>query len=725
MVNIEIDGRKIQAQDGAMVIEAADGAGIPIPRFCYHKKLSVAANCRMCLVDVEKAAKPLPACATPVTEGMKIYTKSTKALDAQKGVMEFLLINHPLDCPICDQGGECDLQDLAIGYGSSQTRYRENKRVVKDKNLGPLIATDMTRCIHCTRCIRFGQEIGGIMELGATGRSEHMQIGTYIESSVDSEMSGNMIDLCPVGALTSKPFRYSARAWEMITRPSIAPHDCIGSHLNVQVRGSKVMRVLPRENEQINETWISDRDRFSYEGLNSPDRLRRPMIKKDGQWHEVDWDTALEFTVAGLKQAIMRHSANQIGALISPSVSTEEMYLLQKLMRSLGSSNIDHRLRQHDFSDQDIAPLFPWLGQSIEDLENATTVLLIGSNVRKDQPIAGHRLRQASLHGASIMAINSVDYSFNFELSDKAIVASNDMAASLAKVAKALVVANNVAIPDELSVLWAKLLVDETHERMAKKLKAPGRKVILLGLNALHHPALSSLRSFAGLIAELTGANLGYLSDGANSAGGWLAGALPHRTYGGQTVKPGLGAQEMLQKRLKAYVLLGIEPEFDCDNPVAMESLSKAEFVLSLLPYQTEAMKRYASVILPIAPFSETSGTFINAEGRWQSFAGVVPPLGETRPAWKILRVLGNLFGIAGFDYLSSDEIRDELRGLVGDVAPNNRVTWRCPTTLGGAPGGYRSEVTMYAVDAIVRRAPALQATSDAQEAIGEQRQIA
>ena len=722
MVNIEIDGRRFQAQDGAMVIEAADQAGIPIPRFCYHKKLSVAANCRMCLVDVEKAAKPLPACATPVTEGMKIYTKSAKAINAQKGVMEFLLINHPLDCPICDQGGECDLQDLAVGYGSSHSRYRENKRVVKDKNLGPLIATDMTRCIHCTRCIRFGQEIGGIMELGATGRGEHMQIGTYMERSVDSEMSGNMIDLCPVGALTSKPFRYSARAWEMTTRPSIAPHDCIGSNLNVQVRGNKVMRVLPRENEQVNETWISDRDRFSYEGLNSPDRLRRPMIKKDGQWQDADWDTALEFAVSGLKQATMRHSASQIGALSSPSATIEEMYLLQKFMRALGSANIDHRLRQHDFSDQDIAPLFPWLGQSIEDLENANAVLLIGSNVRKDQPIAGHRLRQASLSGASVMVVNSVDYPFNFRLRDKIIVGPNQMAMSLAKIAKSLVVANNVAIPDELAALWNNIKADETHDRMAKTLKAAGRKVILLGVNALHHSDLSSLRSLAGLIAELTGAHLGYLTDGANSAGGWLAGAIPHRTSGGQAVTKGLHAQEMLQKRLKAYVLLGIEPEFDCDNPNALDSLSKADFVLSLSPYLTETMKRYASVILPIAPFAETSGTFINAEGKWQSFAGVVAPLGETRPAWKILRVMGNLFGIAGFDYVSSEEVRDEVRGLVGDVVPSNRVTWRCPTTLDGKEGGEQGDVAMYSVDAIVRRAPALQATQDA---VGEQREIA
>ncbi len=719
MVNIEIDGKLVAAKDGAMVIEAADDAGIPIPRFCYHKKLSIAANCRMCLVEVEKAAKPLPACATPVTEGMKIYTKSPRALDAQKGVMEFLLINHPLDCPICDQGGECDLQEMALGYGASNSRFMENKRVVKDKDIGPLIATEMTRCIHCTRCVRFGEEIAGIKELGATGRGEHMEIGTYVEKALASEMSGNVIDLCPVGALTSKPFRYAARAWELARRDTVAPHDCIGSNLHVDVRGNQVMRFLPRENEEINETWISDRDRFSYEGLSSPDRLRVPMIKKDGHWQETDWTTAFEFTVAGLKSVLTRHGAGQLGALISPIATTEEMYLTQKLVRSLGGSNVDHRLRQCDFSDQQRAPVHPWVGQAIADLEHVDAALLIGSNVRKEQPIAAHRLRMAALVGASVMFVNAADHEFNFPVKAKLISGVGGMERDLAGIAKALLKLTGGQSPEGLDALLAAVVVNDTYKVIAQQLHQANKATVLMGSQALAHPAMSTLRALAGVISQLSNAVFGYLPEAGNSVGGWLAGALPHRgAFGKSIATPGLNARAMLDSKLKAYLLHGIEPEFDCADPTAaLTALNGADFVVSLSSYKSELMQRYANVILPIGPFTETSGTFVNAEGRWQSFAGVVSPLGESRPGWKVLRVLGNLFGLDGFDYFSSEEVRDELRAMTTDIKADNTIVWSCPSKLGVEAVSGTMEIPMYAVDAIVRRATSLQKTADGQAA--------
>ena len=722
MVNIEINGKKIQARDGAMVIEAADEAGVAIPRFCYHKKLSIAANCRMCLVEVEKAAKPLPACATPVTEGMRVFTKSAKAIAAQKGVMEFLLINHPLDCPICDQGGECELQEMAMGYGKDVSRYSENKRVVKDKDIGPLIATDMTRCIHCTRCVRFGQEIAGIMELGATGRGEHMRIGTYIEKAVSSELSGNVIDLCPVGALTSKPFRYSARSWELTQRESVAPHDCAGSNIIVEVRRDRVMRVLPKDNENINETWISDRDRFSYEGLYSEDRLQTPMIKKNGEWRPTDWETALHFAVDGLKKCITGQGADQIGALASPSATVEELYLLQKLMRGLGVVNLDHRLRELDFSDQDIAPVFPSLGQGVADLERVDAVLLIGSDVRKEQPIIAHRLRKASMRNATLMLVNPVDYQFNFPVSESLISSPANMVRSLAGIAKSLLHITGSRSPEGLDGLLENVDSNDTHLAIAEYLRAAASATVLLGTQALHHPYLAALRALAGVIAELSGAKLGYLSDGANAAGAWLAGMLPHRQPGGGVAaKSGHDAQQMLVSARKAYVLFGIEPELDTADPrVAHEALRSAEFVISMTPFVSDTMTSYSDVLLPVAPFTETSGTFVNVEGKWQSFAAAVKPLGDARPGWKILRVLGNLFDVKGFDYLTSEQVRDELRNLCKDVVPTTATTWRCPSQL---PGVGKSLVRIgstpiYAIDSLVRRAGALQRTADARVAV-------
>lgn len=699
-ITIEVDGKPLQARKGQMLIEVTDNNDIYVPRFCYHKKLTIAANCRMCLVDVEKAPKPLPACATPVMDGMKVHTRSQRALEAQKAVMEFLLINHPLDCPICDQGGECELQDLAMGYGRDVSRYNENKRVVKDKNIGPLVQTDMTRCIHCTRCVRFGQEIAGIRELGATGRGEHMEIGTYIEKSMVSEMSGNIIDICPVGALTSKPFRFSARAWEMQQRDSIAPHDGVGSNIHIHIKQNIVKRVVPAENEAINEVWLSDRDRFSYEALYHPERLTAPMIKDGGTWREADWETALQFAIDGITNIIRKSGADSVAALASPSATLEELYLLQKIMRGLGSHNIDHRIRQNDFSDHDNDPVFPWLGTDIAELEKQDCVLLIGSNVRKEQPIINHRLRKASMRGCKILAINPLDYDFNFNVSVKLITAPSQL---------------TIALTGILNALKGQSTSDE-HSRVATALKESNNGIILLGNLATAHPQFSALRALAGEIAKLANVKIGFLAESANSAGASLAGVLPHRKAGGsKSGKTGLDAVSMFAEGRNGYILMGIEPELDCWNGrQALQALRGANFVVSLTAYQTDTMKSYSHVLLPIALFAETSGTYINNEGCSQSINGVVAPAGEARPGWKILRVMGNLFNLPGFDFNTSTEVRDELQKIIGEIKPSNTMNWNAQAMTSTHSGLQRiSDIPMNAIDPVTRRAKSLQQTTD------------
>jgi NADH-quinone oxidoreductase subunit G len=715
-VTVEIDGRTLQARKGAMIIEVADAAGINIPRFCYHKKLSIAANCRMCMVEVEKVPKPLPACATPVTDGMKIFTGSELARGAQKAIMEFLLINHPLDCPICDQGGECELQDLALGYGRGVSRFSENKRVVKDKFIGPLIATDMTRCIHCTRCIRMLREVAGKVELGATGRGENMEIGTYIEGSLESELSGNVIDVCPVGALTAKPSRFKARAWEMLQHASVAPHDSVGSNLFVHTRRGQVIRVVPRENEEINEVWLSDRDRFSYEGLYSVDRLAAPMVKVDGDWQMVDWDVALQAAVDGIRLQTTAHGSKQLGMLVSPTSTLEEMYLAQAVARALGTSSIDHRLRQADFTGQDSAPLCPSLGQSFEQLEGVGAALVIGSNPRKEQPIAGHRLRQAALAGGAVMFVNPVDYDFNFTVHARAVVPPSRMAQTLAGIAACFPDAGRSA-GETVRTLISDAAPDETQRAIARALKDAETRTVLLGNTAVAHPEYSLLRALAAVIAGASGAVMGELPEAANSVGGWLAGALPHRGPAGEAcANPGLTARELCSKPRKAYILLGVEPDYDCwDSASAAAAVTAAEFVVALTPWASEAMKASADVLLPIGPFTETSGTFVNAEGRWQSFAGVATPQADSRPGWKVLRVLGNLLELEGFDYTSSEQVRDELRRKLDAVSG----------TIGSAQGAVAApatssglerigDVPIHAADALVRRSSCLQQTPDA-----------
>jgi NADH-quinone oxidoreductase subunit G len=716
-IKIEIDGRTISADKGQMLIEVTDKNDIYIPRFCYHKKLTIAANCRMCLVEVEKAPKPLPACSTPVMDGMKVKTRSKLAIAAQKSVMEFLLINHPLDCPICDQGGECELQDLAMGYGSDVSRYQERKRVVRDKNIGPLIQTDLTRCIHCTRCVRFGEEIAGIRELGATGRGENMEIGTYIEKSVVSEMSGNVIDLCPVGALTSKPFRYSARTWELVQRNTIAPHDSVGSNIHLHVKGDKVMRVVPAENEAINETWISDRDRFSYEAINSDERLHFPMIKEAGVWQQVDWQEALNVIKEKLGNILNQAGPAQLGTLVSPTATLEELYLAQKLTRALGSDNIDSRLKQVDFSDQVVAPRFPWLGQSIVDFEENQAALLIGSNLRKDQPIINHRLRKAALDGASVMVLNPIDYEFNFPLDCKIISPPNSITSELSAILKAVIKLSSEKVDTAITKLLKDVTVNETHQTIADTLFNNDDAIVLLGNFTTTHPQLALLRTLSGEITKLTHSKLGYLSESANSSGAWLAGAVPHRLTGGiKNSNIGLSSHEMLAQKLKAYLLLGVEPELDCwDTRLAQQAMQDADLVVALTAFQSEALNNYADVLLPIATFAETSGTYINNEGTVQCFNGAVPPQGEARPAWKVLRVLGNSFNVDGFDYESSTEVYDESIKAIGKIEGDNTNQWQLTVTAGAKKQGLQriTETPMNMIDSLTRRATSLQKTND------------
>ncbi|NOQ79068.1 MAG: NADH-quinone oxidoreductase subunit G, partial [Gammaproteobacteria bacterium] len=692
MVTIEINGQQVEAEQGQMLIEAADKAGIAIPRFCYHKNLSISASCRMCLVEVEKAPKPMPACATPVADGMVVNTQSTYALAAQKSVMEFLLINHPLDCPVCDQGGECDLQEFSIGYGSDKSRYAEIKRVVKDKNIGPLIATELTRCIHCTRCVRFGQEIAGMRELGATGRGDWMEIGTYIEKSIDSELSGNIIDLCPVGALTSKVSRFTYRVWELASNDSIGAHDCVGSNCNVQTKNGEIKRVIARENDAINDAWISDRDRYSFEGLQSDERLTRPLIKKDGEWTEASWDDALQFAVNGLKDI---KDKNQIGSVCSPSVTTEEMYLLQKIMRGIGSNNIDHRLRQSDFSGQDQDPLFPGLAMSVADISQQQAVLIIGSNVRKEQPIMGHQLRQASLKGAKISFVNPVSFDSNFKAAHEFTIAPAQMFKELKVLAKAALESSAQDAPEGLAALVASVKVTDEHKQCIAELSTAENSVVMLGTIIQAMPNYSAMRMLASFIAAATSSTMSYLTPGANTSGAYLSGLLPNRTHISDNAfshTDGLNTQAMFAENLKGYILYGIEAERDLDNPLqAKTALANADFVVSLSAYVTDAMQADSDVILPIAAMTEASGTLINVDGTWQSFNAVSKANGLSKPGWKVLRVLGNLFNLDGFEYQSSEDVINELKSSASQTVTNktnNQLSWVCPENISAQTTG-------------------------------------
>ncbi|WP_175797526.1 NADH-quinone oxidoreductase subunit NuoG [Burkholderia ambifaria] len=707
MVELEIDGKKVEVPEGSMVIQAAHKADTYIPHFCYHKKLSVAANCRMCLVEVEKMPKAVPACATPVSAGMIVHTQSDKAVKAQQSVMEFLLINHPLDCPICDQGGECQLQDLAVGYGKSSSRYSEEKRVVFHKNVGPLISMEeMSRCIHCTRCVRFGQEIAGVMELGMLGRGEHSEITTFVGKTVDSELSGNMIDLCPVGALTSKPFRYSARTWELSRRKSVSPHDSVGANLVVQVKNNRVMRVLPFENEAINECWISDKDRFSYEGLNSEERLTKPMLKQGGQWIEADWQTALEYVAKGLKGIAADHGANALAMLASAHSTAEELFLVKQLANELKTPNVDFRLRQQDFS----APVqgAPWLGMPIADLSNVDAAFVVGSFLRRDHPLFAARLRQAAKNGAKLHFLHATADDSLIPTAKRIVAAPSAWLDELAGVAAAVAQLRGVALPDTLAGVTA----SPAAQAVAQSLANGERRAVLLGNVAVRHPQFAQLHAVAQWIADNTGATFGFLTEAANTVGAHVVGALPG--------EGGLNAREAFAQPRKGYVLLNVEPEFDTADPAqALAALNQAEMVVVMSPFKHGL--DYADVLLPIAPFTETAGTYVNAEGSVQSFNGVVRPLGDTRPAWKVLRVLGSLLGLPNFEYETAEEVRLAALGDAGVASRLSNQASVAPARVAAtaANGGFErlADVPIYHADALVRRAGALHLTAAAKVA--------
>jgi NADH-quinone oxidoreductase subunit G len=699
MVEIELDGKLVEVPQGSMVMHAANKLDAYIPHFCYHKKLSIAANCRMCLVEVEKAPKALPACATPVTQGMKVFTHSAKAVEAQRSVMEFLLINHPLDCPICDQGGECQLQDLAVGYGKSNSRYEEEKRVVFHKNVGPLISMqEMTRCIHCTRCVRFGQEVAGVMELGMVNRGEHSEITTFAGQTVDSELSGNMIDVCPVGALTSKPFRYAARTWELGRKRSVSPHDSLGANTTIQTKANKVMRVVALENEAINECWISDRDRFAYEGLNSADRITTPMVKQGGQWLETDWQSAMDYVAHSLKTISSESGPEAVAALAHPISSTEELYLLQKMIRGLGSNQVETRLRQTDVKGSASAP---WLGMPISKLSELDRVLVIGSFLRKEQPLIAARLRTAAKRGLQVSRIDAGG--------DDWLIPSVGIAATpsawinvLSEVALAVAKAKSVSAPAGT----ANLAVSATAQKIADGLLSGASTSVLIGSAAIAHPHASDLHVLAQFIAVQTGATLGFLPVGGNAVGASLVNAN------------GVGAESILSGDRRAVILMNIEPDADLPNPAqARAALAKANTVIALSAYKSADLLEVADVILPISTFTETVSTFVNAEARIQTIQPAVKPLGDSRPAWKVLRVLGGLLNLDGFLYNMPEEVLGEALGdnyctkLGNQSAATSLSNWNVSPFAGLER---LSDVGIYAGDQIVRRSSALQLTRDA-----------
>lgn len=714
-IRLTIDDIELSAHKGELLIEVADRAGIRIPRFCYHKKLSIAANCRMCLVEVEKAPKPLPACATPVMDGMKVYTTSPKALAAQQGTMEFLLINHPLDCPICDQGGECELQDVALGYGNDVSRYVEAKRVVVNEDIGPLVATEMTRCIHCTRCVRFGEEIAGLRELGATGRSEFMRIGTFVAHTLQHEMAANVIDLCPVGALTAKPSKDRYRPWELRTHAGIALHDCVGSHLNWHVRGAEVARVVPRAEESINEVWLSDRDRFSYAGLQEQ-RLTVPMVRRQGEWVETDWDTALEQVLEGFPG----DEPEQCGALLSAQASIEELYLAQKLLRGLGVMHLDHRLLQTDFSHPEQLAQTPTLGVSIAELSHQQAVLMLGGTPRKSQPILHHRLRQAGLNGAWMAVLEPFDSEPIWPLAGHQVAAPAQLLAHLLRLTTAALSEAGMHPPVALKSVLARIIPEDEDRAWVNRLREAEHGLVLLDSGVSYLPQASLWRALASTIAQACECAWGEIPAHANSVGAWLAGALPQRGPGGQILTAtARDAASLLQQGCKRYFLQGVEPDLDTAWPVQIrQRLREARFTVALTAYHNQVLLDHADVLLPMATLAESAGTLVNAQARWQSFNGVLAPPGEARPGWKILRVLGSLAGLRNFDYQTITQVRDELHALCEPLAtqrpylPLDSGEYALPEL----PGRTLERVSfrpLYAVDGMVRRAAPLQATLD------------
>ena len=645
MIKIKIDGKALEVKPKTSIIEVADKVGIDIPRFCYHKKLSVAANCRMCLVEVKNFAKPLPACATQVMEGMEISTKSKFTKDTQKSVMEFLLINHPLDCPICDQGGECDLQDTAVAYGASKTRYTEEKRVVFDKNIGPLISTDLTRCIQCTRCVRFLKEVGGMAELGLIGRGEHAEISAYVDKSVESELSGNIIDLCPVGALTSKPFRYSARSWELSRRSTIACHDSLGSNIEAHVKDNVVKRVIPKENESINECWISDRDRFSYEGLSHKDRINLPLKREKNQWKEIDWEEAYELIEKNITDIDIKKS-NKIGIICSPQSTLEEGFLLKKIAKELNTSHIDYRLLEKSFSENN-----NWLGCKIDEIESHDAILVVGSNLKHDQPLLAHRFRRYANKRNNFSIITSYDDFYSTRCLEKVIVNPSAYINYLLMILKQVQLSTKYKINSEVIRNLLKAVKPSNEaKRIAKSLLSNKSKAIFLGNQILHLDDGDNIKLVAMHIAQAVGATFGLIPGYANSVG---LNELNLNT-------DNISADKILSQSKEAYIMMNFDPLYDYHSPKKINSaLKKAKFNLAISPYISDSFKEF-DVVLPMTPFTETSGTFINMEKTIQSFSAVTPPVGQSRPGWKILRVLANFLQLEGFSYDSSEEVKTD-----------------------------------------------------------------
>jgi len=718
MIEFELDGKKVRANPGQPIIEIALAEGRYIPHFCYHKKLSIAANCRMCLVEVEKAPKPLPACATPVTEGMKVHTCSKLAREAQQGVMEFLLINHPLDCPICDQGGECQLQDLAVGYGKGHSRFDEDKRSVSNKDLGPLVRTVMTRCIHCSRCVRFTDEIAGYQELGMAYRNNHVEVMPFIGKTVDSELSGNIIDICPVGALTSKPFRDTSRVWELSRRKTISPHDGLGSNLIVNVdKYHKVVRVLPNENDSINECWLSDKDRFAYEGLYHAERVTEPMIKQDGKWIQVEWDVAIEYAAKSINGVKIDHTAAGVGVLASAISTTEELFLLQKMMRALDVNNIDSRLSQSDFALDGKVLSAISLGSSLDELLANKSILFVGSQLRFEQPVLSARVRHAAKKDLKISLIDVIKQDLLAPVSNQILVDVRQLEYTLAQVLKSIVGSNNAKVSVDLS----EIKTSEATDKIAKEL-LDNKGSVVLGKIVKDSPCFANCFVLANLIAEQTGGTSGVLASLGNEVGANLVGFIPHRGSFNSVAKIGLNVREMLEKKLKAYVLFNTELEKDAyDRELALNALKSAESVVVFSSYASKDMLDYADVILPIAPFTETAGSFVNTEGKWQKFNGVTKSLGNSKPAWKVIRVLANCLEVNGFEYNSIEDVRQELINLTNtkDYLNNQVANFELKFSKVDLTTVVRCGLTnIYNTDSIVRRATSLQATKLAKSEI-------
>ncbi len=718
-IKIEIDGIEFSVKRGSKIIEIADEAGIYIPRFCYHKKLSIAANCRMCLVEVEKAPKLFPACATPVNDGMKIFTNTEKVISAQRAVMEFLLVNHPLDCPICDQGGECELQDLTVGYGCSTSRFLEDKRVFDDYDLGPLVSTDVTRCILCSRCVRFCSEISGTDDLGIINRGSNSRIFTFLKSCLHSGLSGNVIDLCPVGSLTAKPSKFKVRPWELVQKTTVGCHDCVGSNLYIHIARDKIIRVVPKRNELLNETWISDRDRFSYEGLYSSDRLKMPMVKYNGVWKNTSWAEAFKVVLDKFSSIKTENFSKQVAAIASPNSTCEEFFLLQKLLRFLGSDNVDHRLNQVDFSNQDNMPAFVGANIGLNEFDELDSVLLIGSDIVREQPIISIKLRKILNSGGSVFVLNPMDFNFFMNVSYKKIVNPGEFIHILSCIIKNILLFKGIGSYDGVDLgVFSGVVGYDKYTDLSRRFLDAKRKVILIGQYVTFGPDYSKILSLCNLLSKLTESFFGVMTEGSNSAGGWLSGFVPHRLPGGIKLSNNkeTNCLNIFSSLLKIYVLFGVEIENDSFfSKNAVDSLLKADFVLSFASFKSDILLDVSTVILPISCSYENSGTFVNMSGVWQTFDYVVLPDHEVKFGWKALIDLANYLKVSGFSYSDYEQVLLDLKSIVGDECFLYWDFYCVDNLISNVSNKFIMipYISQYASDSLVRRAGSLQRIND------------